>query len=78
MKLAGWFLVAVFVIAAAQAVAIVLYLAIVLAFIVGFVAAPREAFGLLALCLIIAYPLPFLGLCVLVIVAGILKRHCSY
>lgn len=74
MRLIGWILLACLVIAAAQAIATALVLALLVGLIWCFCTAPREMFALLALCILasvaIQQPILIAGLAVLVAVLG--------
>lgn len=79
MKLAAFFITACVVLAAAQAVAAALAIAVLLALICGLLTQPRETVGMIALAAALTafgqYPLPCIGLLVLLTLAKIVRRQ---
>jgi hypothetical protein len=78
VRLLGIFVTACVVLAAAQAIAAALAILLLIAFIYGIFAYPRETLGLLAFSVLAgmveAHPLPCLGVAALAIVARLLHR----
>jgi quinol-cytochrome oxidoreductase complex cytochrome b subunit len=79
MRLFGILITACVVLAAAQAIATALCILLLLAFIYGLFAAPRETFGLLGLLLAVGlierHPLACLGLVALMAIARLARKR---
>lgn len=79
MRLIGVFFFACVVLAAAQALAVALAILFAIAFIASLFAAPKETLGFVCLFLALGafqtYPLAFLGVVALIVIAGIIQKR---